>query len=93
MFVVLNFLNLSSQVNLDAATREETKQNVESACPLCFDEAQKMVYTLMEKDSYRRFLNSKLIQDLCQTQATNSQEKEKKNCDCAKNRQVLIGGA
>ncbi|TMS20406.1 Regulator of G-protein signaling 4 [Larimichthys crocea] len=83
-----------NEVNLDAATREETKQNVESACPSCFDEAQKMIYTLMEKDSYRRFLNSKLIQDLCQTQTTNSQEKkEKKNCDCAENRQVLTGGA
>ncbi|TKS75188.1 Regulator of G-protein signaling 4 [Collichthys lucidus] len=80
-----------NEVNLDAATREETKQNVESACPSCFDEAQKMIYTLMEKDSYRRFLNSKLIQDLCQTQTTNSQEK--KNCDHAESRQVLTGGA
>ncbi|XP_044056201.1 regulator of G-protein signaling 4 [Siniperca chuatsi] len=83
-----------NEVNLDAATREETRQNVENACWSCFDEAQKMIVTLMEKDSYRRFLNSKLIQDLCQTQPTAAREKkEKKNCDCAENRQALTGGA
>ncbi|XP_034439012.1 regulator of G-protein signaling 4 [Hippoglossus hippoglossus] len=75
-----------NEVNLDAATREETRQNLEHTCPSCFDKAQRMIYILMEKDSYRRFLNSKLIQDLLQ-------KKEKKNCDCAENRQVLTGGA
>uniref|UniRef100_A0A3Q0RUB2 Regulator of G protein signaling 4 n=1 Tax=Amphilophus citrinellus TaxID=61819 RepID=A0A3Q0RUB2_AMPCI len=59
-----------NEVNLDAATRENTRQNVENACPSCFDEAQKMIYTLMEKDSYRRFLKSKLIQDLSQDNST-----------------------
>ncbi|XP_073332620.1 regulator of G-protein signaling 4 [Pagrus major] len=77
------------EVNLDAVTREETKQNVENACPSCFGEAQKMIYTLMEKDSYRRFLNSKVMQKLCQ----NATAQEKKNCDCAENRQALTGGA
>uniref|UniRef100_A0A3Q3X826 RGS domain-containing protein n=1 Tax=Mola mola TaxID=94237 RepID=A0A3Q3X826_MOLML len=53
------------EVNLDAVTRQETRENVaDNACPSCFNEAQKMIYTLMEKDSYRRFLNSKLIKDL-----------------------------
>ncbi|XP_030288078.1 regulator of G-protein signaling 4 [Sparus aurata] len=77
------------EVNLDAVTREETKQNVENACPCCFDDAQRMIYTLMEKDSYRRFLNSKVLQNLCQHIAA----QEKKNCDCAENRQALTGGA
>lgn len=85
---------LSLKVNLDAATREETRQNVTNACPSCFTEAQKTIYTLMEKDSYRRFLNSKLIQNLCQTQTAAAEEqKEKKNRGCAENRQVLTGGA
>ncbi|KAK2835129.1 hypothetical protein Q5P01_015613 [Channa striata] len=79
------------EVNLDAATREETKQNVENACPSCFVDAQKMIYTLMEKDSYRRFLKSKVLQDLCPTQTTRATEK--KDCDCAENRQMLVGGA
>lgn len=72
------------EVNLDAATREDTRQNVENACPTCFNQAQKMIYTLMEKDSYRRFLKSKLIQDLCQ---------KKRSCDCADSRQAITGGA
>lgn len=83
-----------NEVNLDAATRENTRQNVENACPSCFDEAQKMIYTLMEKDSYRRFLKSKLIQDLCQQQSNTAQEKkEKRSCDTADSSQVLAGGA
>ncbi|XP_040896784.1 regulator of G-protein signaling 4 [Toxotes jaculatrix] len=81
-----------NEVNLDAVTREQTRQNVENACPSCFDEAQRMIYILMEKDSYRRFLNSKLLQDLCQAQMTN-EKKEMKNCDCAEDRQALAGGA
>lgn len=55
-----------------------------------------MIYNLMEKDSYRRFLKSKLIQDLCQAQTTinaTQEKKEKKNWDCAENRQTLAGGA
>ncbi|KAK6308853.1 hypothetical protein J4Q44_G00203160 [Coregonus suidteri] len=53
-----------NEVNLDSATREETRQNLSNAGPFCFDEAQQKIFTLMEKDSYRRFLYSKLIQDL-----------------------------
>nr|XP_020457586.1 regulator of G-protein signaling 5-like [Monopterus albus] len=87
-----------NEVNLDAETRETTRQNVENACPRCFDGAQKMIYTLMEKDSYRRFLSSKLIQDLCQVQSTTAaqekrEKKEKKDCGCAEDRQELTGGA
>lgn len=83
------------KVNLDAATREETRQNVNNACPSCFNEAQKMIYTLMEKDSYRRFLNSKLLQDLGQKQpvAAAQEKKEKKNSACVESRQALTGGA
>lgn len=69
------------EVNLDAATRDVTRQNMENPCPLCFDEAQRMIYLLMEKDSYRRFLSSKLIRDLSQTHAT-AAKKEIKNSDC-----------
>ncbi|XP_041648033.1 regulator of G-protein signaling 4 isoform X2 [Cheilinus undulatus] len=81
-----------NEVNLDAATREETQQNVENACPSCFDEAQKMIYTLMEKDSYRRFLQSKLIKDLCESQKSAADEK-KKNCERAESRHAVTGGA
>lgn len=58
-----------NEVNLDAATRDLTKQNLEEACPTCFDEAQRMIHILMEKDSYRRFLSSALLKELCQAKA------------------------
>lgn len=58
-----------NEVNLDAATRDLTKQNLEEACPTCFDEAQKMIHILMEKDSYRRFLSSALLKELSQPKA------------------------
>ncbi|CAG5863179.1 unnamed protein product [Menidia menidia] len=80
-----------NEVNLDAVTREKTKRAVENASPSCFEEAQKMIYNLMEKDSYRRFLQSKLIQDLCQKETCSLLEK--KNCNWADSRQVLAGGA
>ncbi|KAA8589391.1 regulator of G-protein signaling 4 [Etheostoma spectabile] len=86
--------NAPNEVNIDAATREETRQNVEKASLSSFNKAQQMIYNLMEKDSYRRFINSKLIQDLGQTQTTTVQEKNnKKKWDCAKNMQELSAGA
>ncbi|KAI5614584.1 regulator of G-protein signaling 4 [Silurus asotus] len=53
-----------NEVNLDSATREETRRNLEKCDVTCFDEAQSKIFTLMEKDSYRRFLKSKLFLDL-----------------------------
>ncbi|XP_077440734.1 regulator of G-protein signaling 4-like [Vanacampus margaritifer] len=79
-----------NEVNLDAATREETCENVTSASPSCFDEAQRRIYILMEKDSYRRFLHSKLILDL--SQATRKKDK-KSGSHTADIRQELAGGA
>lgn len=80
-------------MNLDAATREETRQNLENACPSCFDGAQRMIYILMEKDSYRRFLKSKPVQDLLQSQDGTEDEQEKRGCDSEGDRQVLARGA
>ncbi|XP_030647366.1 regulator of G-protein signaling 4 [Chanos chanos] len=55
-----------NEVNLDSATREETRKNLEKSDVSCFDEAQNKIFILMEKDSYRRFLKSKLFLDLAQ---------------------------
>ncbi|MCI4375641.1 hypothetical protein PGIGA_G00111960 [Pangasianodon gigas] len=62
-YVDIDSLN---EVNLDSATREETRRNLEKCGVTCFDEAQSKIFTLMEKDSYRRFLKSKLFLDLSQ---------------------------
>uniref|UniRef100_A0A3B3T275 Regulator of G protein signaling 4 n=1 Tax=Paramormyrops kingsleyae TaxID=1676925 RepID=A0A3B3T275_9TELE len=60
-------VNSPREVNLDSATREETRKNLQIAGPSCFEEAQKKIFLLMEKDSYRRFLNSKLFLDMTQS--------------------------
>ncbi|KAJ8390436.1 hypothetical protein AAFF_G00103710 [Aldrovandia affinis] len=52
------------QVNLDSATREETRRNMADISLSCFEEAQRKIFLLMEKDSYRRFLKSRLFLDL-----------------------------
>ena len=56
--------SLSWQVNIDYRTREKTKQSLEDPSPTSLNEVQAKVYGLMEKDSYPRFLRSKMYQDI-----------------------------
>lgn len=64
------------QVNLDSCTREETSRNMLEPTITCFDEAQKKIFNLMEKDSYRRFLKSRFYLDLANLSSCGS-EKQK----------------
>ncbi|XP_056132429.1 regulator of G-protein signaling 4 [Lampris incognitus] len=75
-----------NEVNLDSLTREGTKQNLETPTRSAFDEAEKRIYILMEKDSYRRFVKSKLVQDMCQTPTADAHEKKGKKSSCGENR-------
>ncbi|BFZ20207.1 hypothetical protein BsWGS_23245 [Bradybaena similaris] len=53
------------EINLDSKTRNMTYESVTSnPNRQTFDEAQRRVQALMEKDSYRRFLESEIYQDL-----------------------------
>ncbi|XP_070252133.1 regulator of G-protein signaling 4 isoform X1 [Myotis yumanensis] len=49
----------TQEVNLDSGTREQTRRNLLAPTATCFDEAQRKIFHLMEKDSYRRFLKSR----------------------------------
>lgn len=60
------------EVNLDSSTREETRRNLLEPTTVCFDEAQRKIFLLMEKDSYRRFLKSKIYQDMLQQTTSSS---------------------
>ncbi|XP_033102114.1 regulator of G-protein signaling 8-like isoform X2 [Anneissia japonica] len=55
------------EVNLDSATRIETTSNVRKPDEHTFDNAQKRIEALMEKDSYPRFLKSDIYQQLLRT--------------------------
>ncbi|XP_029474006.1 regulator of G-protein signaling 8 [Rhinatrema bivittatum] len=52
------------EVNIDFQAREITKKNLQQPSLSCFDLAQVRVHSLMEKDSYPRFLRSKIYKDL-----------------------------
>ncbi|XP_021562879.1 regulator of G-protein signaling 16 isoform X2 [Carlito syrichta] len=52
------------EVNIDHETRELTRTNLQAASATCFDMAQGKTRTLMEKDSYPRFLKSPAYRDL-----------------------------
>ncbi|NXY84143.1 RGS16 protein, partial [Alcedo cyanopectus] len=52
------------EVNIDHETREITRKNLSGATSSCFNEAQAKTRTLMEKDSYPRFLKSASYQDM-----------------------------
>ncbi|KAM9459341.1 regulator of G-protein signaling 21-like [Salvelinus alpinus] len=52
------------EINIDHKTRDLIGQNVKTPSTVCFDEAQRIVYSLMEKDSYPRFLRSNIYRTL-----------------------------
>lgn len=75
----------TKEVNLDSCTREETSRNMLEPTITCFDEAQKKIFNLMEKDSYRRFLKSRFYLDLVNLSSCGSEKQKgaKSSIDCA----------
>lgn len=59
-------------INIDFHTRESTAKKIKAPTLTCFDEAQKVIYTLMEKDSYPRFLKSNIYLNLLNDLQANS---------------------
>uniref|UniRef100_A0A3Q2P1Q0 Regulator of G protein signaling 13 n=1 Tax=Fundulus heteroclitus TaxID=8078 RepID=A0A3Q2P1Q0_FUNHE len=60
------------EINIDYHTREQIKRNVKTPTMNCFDEAQKIVYGLMERDSYPRFLRSDVYRTLLESLAADA---------------------
>ncbi|XP_065794217.1 regulator of G-protein signaling 13 [Muntiacus reevesi] len=61
------------EINIDSSTREAIIKNIQEPTQACFEEAQKIVYMHMERDSYPRFLKSEMYQKLLKTiQANNN---------------------
>lgn len=53
------------EINIDFQTKTLIAQNIQEATTGCFTTAQRRVYSLMENNSYPRFLESEFYQDLC----------------------------
>ncbi|XP_041863369.1 regulator of G-protein signaling 21-like isoform X1 [Melanotaenia boesemani] len=60
------------EINIDYHTREQIKRNVKTPTTQCFDDAQKIVYGLMERDSYPRFLRSDIYRTLLENLAADA---------------------
>ncbi|KAM4604964.1 regulator of G-protein signaling 13-like [Polymixia lowei] len=52
------------EINIDHKTRDLIRRNVKASTSACFSEAQRIVYGLMERDSYPRFLKSDIYRTL-----------------------------
>ncbi|XP_064845416.1 regulator of G-protein signaling 21-like isoform X1 [Oncorhynchus masou masou] len=52
------------QINIDCETRQEITNSMSQPTLSCFDKAQRVIYKLMKKDSYPRFLKSEIYQAL-----------------------------
>ncbi|XP_068175441.1 regulator of G-protein signaling 21-like isoform X2 [Antennarius striatus] len=57
------------EINIDYHTREQIKRSVKTPTMHCFNDAQKIVYGLMERDSYPRFLRSDVYRTLLENLA------------------------
>lgn len=51
--------NAPREINIDSHTKREIKENLQSLDASMFDTAQTLIFTLMERDSFPRFLSSK----------------------------------
>lgn len=52
------------QVSLDSHVRDVINRNMLDPTSHTFEEAQQQIYTLMQRDSYPRFINSAAYTDL-----------------------------
>ncbi|XP_047561277.1 LOW QUALITY PROTEIN: regulator of G-protein signaling 13 [Lutra lutra] len=60
------------EINIDSSTRETIFRNIQEPTQTCFEEAQRIVYMHMERDSYPRFLKSEMYQRLLKTIPSNN---------------------
>ncbi|XP_035135376.2 regulator of G-protein signaling 21 [Callithrix jacchus] len=63
------------EINIDFSTRDLISKNIAEPTLKCFDEAQKLIYSLMAKDSFPRFLKSEIYRKLINRQQVANNKK------------------
>ncbi|OXB56474.1 hypothetical protein ASZ78_013406 [Callipepla squamata] len=63
------------QINIDFHTRNHISQNISEPTLSCFDDAQRLIYSLMAKDSFPRFLRSKEYKELAKKQENRNEKR------------------
>lgn len=69
-----DFATPSPQVSLDSRVRETINRNMQEPTLHTFDDAQLQIYTLMQRDSYPRYMNSPVYKNLFNTLSEQSPE-------------------
>lgn len=67
--------NLFPQINIDFSTRDLISKNIAEPTLKCFDEAQKLIYSLMANDSFPRFLKSEIYKKLVNSKEIGNHKK------------------
>ncbi|XP_026472519.1 regulator of G-protein signaling rgs-2 isoform X2 [Ctenocephalides felis] len=62
------------EVSLDSAVRDIVNKNMMQPTPHTYDEAQQQIYTLMQRDSYPRFVTSSIYKNLLEKTKLQHQE-------------------
>ncbi|XP_048353454.1 regulator of G-protein signaling 21-like [Sphaerodactylus townsendi] len=63
------------EINIDFSTRDQITQNISEPNLQCFDDAQKLIYGLMTKDCFPRFLKSEAYKELINKQQNGNQKR------------------
>ncbi|ELK32176.1 Regulator of G-protein signaling 21 [Myotis davidii] len=63
------------EINIDFSTRDLISKNIAEPTLKCFDEAQKLIYSLMAKDSFPRFLKSEIYKKLVDSKQVGNNKK------------------
>ncbi|NXX49734.1 RGS21 protein, partial [Tricholaema leucomelas] len=63
------------EINIDFHTKNDISQNISEPTLSCFDDAQRLIYSLMAKDSFPRFLRSEAYKDLVKKQKNRNKKR------------------
>ncbi|NXV13788.1 RGS21 protein, partial [Cepphus grylle] len=63
------------EINIDFHTKNHISQNISEPTLSCFDDAQRLIYSLMAKDSFPRFLRSEAYKELVKKQENRNQKR------------------
>ncbi|XP_072198926.1 regulator of G-protein signaling 21 [Excalfactoria chinensis] len=63
------------EINIDFHTRNHISQNISEPTLSCFDDAQRLIYSLMAKDCFPRFLRSKEYKELAEKQENRNERR------------------
>ncbi|XP_062973320.1 regulator of G-protein signaling 21 [Elgaria multicarinata webbii] len=63
------------EINIDFNTRDHITQTISEPTLQCFDDAQRLIYNLMAKDSFPRFLKSEAYKELVNKQQNGNQKR------------------